>query len=121
VNNMLPKRVRDSIDLFGHIFFLLPFATVLVITGWPFFFASYRIGEQSQNAGGLTVWPAKLLVPVCFTLLLVQAFSEIIKRIGVMRGLIPDPHGERQHAAEAEAQEIIKAMEETDTEHGAKP
>ena len=121
VNNMLPKRVRDSIDLFGHIFFLLPFATVLVITGWPFFFASYRIGEQSQNAGGLTVWPAKLLVPVCFTLLLVQAFSEIIKRIGVMRNLIPDPHGERQHAAEAEAQEIIKAMEEPDTERGAKP
>jgi TRAP-type mannitol/chloroaromatic compound transport system permease small subunit len=121
VNNMLPKRVRDSIDLFGHIFFLLPFAAVLVITGWPFFFASYRINEQSSNAGGLTVWPAKLLVPICFTLLLIQAFSEIIKRVAVMRGLIPDPHAERQHAAEAEVQEVIKAIEESESKHGAKP
>jgi TRAP-type mannitol/chloroaromatic compound transport system permease small subunit len=120
VNNMLPKRVRDSIDLFGHVFFLLPFATVLLITGWPFFFASYRINEQSPNAGGLTVWPAKLLVPVCFTLLLVQAISEIIKRVGVMRGLIPDPHAERQHAAEIEAQEILKAIEEAKKEEAKK-
>lgn len=121
VNNMLPKRVRDSIELFGHIFFLLPFAAVLVITGWPFFFASYRINEQSPNAGGLTLWPVKLLVPVCFTLLLLQAFSEIIKRVSVMRGLIPDPHAERQHAAEAEAQEVIRAMEQSDPTHGTKP
>ncbi len=120
VNNMLPKRVRDSIDLFGHVFFLLPFAAVLVITGWPFFEASYKINEQSPNAGGLTVWPAKLLVPVCFTLLLVQCISEIIKRIAVMRGLIPDPHAEKPNAAEAEAQEVIKAIEEAESKHGAK-
>jgi len=121
VNTMLPKSVRNWIDLLGHIFFLLPFAAVLMITGWPFFEASYKINEQSPNAGGLPVWPAKLLVPVCFTLLLVQAISEIIKRIAVMRGTIPDPHGERQHAAEAEAQEVIKAMEDPDAQHGAKP
>jgi TRAP-type mannitol/chloroaromatic compound transport system permease small subunit len=121
VNNMLPKRVRDSIDLFGHIFFLLPFAAVMVITGWPFFFASYRINEQSPNAGGLTVWPAKLLVPVCFTLLFVQAISEIIKRYAVMRDLIPDPYAEQRHAAEAEAQEVIKAIEESESKRGAQP
>ena len=53
VNNMLPKRTRDSIDIFGHIFFLLPFTVVMMITGWPFFTASFRINEQSSNAGGL--------------------------------------------------------------------
>jgi TRAP-type mannitol/chloroaromatic compound transport system permease small subunit len=120
VNNMLPKRLRDSIDLFGHVFFLLPFAVVLVITGWPFFMASFRINEQSPNAGGLTVWPAKLLVPVCFTLLLLQAISEIIKRIAIMRDLIPDPHAARQHAAEIEAQEILKAIEEAKKEEAKK-
>jgi TRAP-type mannitol/chloroaromatic compound transport system permease small subunit len=107
VNNMLPKRLRDGIDIFGHVFFLLPFALIMTITGWPFFMTSFRINEQSSNAGGLPVWPAKLLVPLGFTL----CFSEIIKRVAVMRGLIPDPHGERQHAAEAEAQEVLKAME----------
>ncbi len=85
VNNMLPKPARDWIDLLGHIFFLLPFTVVMIITGWPFFEASFKINEQSSNAGGLPVWPAKLIVPVCFTLLFVQAISEIIKRIAVIR------------------------------------
>ena len=37
VNNMLPKRLRDSIDVIGHAFFLLPLAIVMVITAIPFF------------------------------------------------------------------------------------
>ncbi len=121
VNNMLPKPARDWIDLLGHIFFLLPFTVVMIITGWPFFEASFKINEQSSNAGGLPVWPAKLIVPVCFTLLFVQAISEIIKRIAVIRGLIPDPYGERQHVAEAEAQEILKVMEQSGPKTGTKP
>jgi len=120
VNNMMPKAVRSWIDLLGHVFFLLPFTVVMIITGWPFFMASFRINEQSPNAGGLVVWPAKLLVPVCFTLLFVQAISEIIKRIAIMRGLIEDPHAERPHIAEVEAQEILKAIEETNPNVGAK-
>jgi TRAP-type mannitol/chloroaromatic compound transport system permease small subunit len=121
VNNMLPKRVRDSIDMFGHVFFLLPFTIVMIITGWPFFEASFRINEQSSNAGGLTVWPAKLLVPLCFTLLFAQAISEIIKRGAIMMGLIPDPHAERPHAAEAEVQEVIKAIEQSGPDAGGRP
>ena len=37
VNNVLPKRVRDSIDVIGHAFFLLPLTIVMIITGIPFF------------------------------------------------------------------------------------
>ena len=114
VNNMLPKRGRNWIDLLGHIFFLLPFTVVMMITGWPFFWASYRIGEQSSNAGGLAQWPAKLLVPLAFTLLFLQAISEIIKRLAVIRGLIPDPYAEVHHPAEAEVKELIEAIESAD-------
>ena len=46
-----------------------------------------------MNAGGLMQWTAKFLVPLGFFLLFLQGISEIIKRIAVMRGLIPDPHG----------------------------
>src|SRR5438105_12405416 len=53
VNNLLPKRVRNVIDLIGHAFFLLPLTIVMVITGGPFFVRSYEINEQSGNAGGL--------------------------------------------------------------------
>lgn len=92
VNSYFPKLVRDWIDLLGHLLFLLPFVSLMLVDGWPFFVASWRIGEQSMNAGGLPQWPAKLLVPLGFLLLLLQGVSEAIKRIAVLRGLIPDPH-----------------------------
>ena len=46
---------------------------------------------MSGNAGGLIVWPARLMVPVGFLLLTLQGISELIKRIAFLRGLIPDP------------------------------
>jgi TRAP-type mannitol/chloroaromatic compound transport system permease small subunit len=110
VNNFFPKRLRNWIDVFGHLFFLLPFTLVMIVTGWPFFRASWRVNEISSNAGGLLVWPIKLLVPVAFTFLFFQGVSELIKRIAVMRGLIPDPYAGSGSSAEAEAQELIKAL-----------
>lgn len=94
LNSRFPKRLRDWIDLFGHLLFLMPFVLLMIWDGVPFFTASWRIGEQSMNAGGLPQWPAKLLIPLGFFLLLLQGVSEIVKRIAVMRGLIEDPHGE---------------------------
>ena len=70
VNNMLPKRVRDSIDVVGHAFFLLPLTIVMIITGIPFFLRSIEINEQSGNAGGLPQWPSKALIMIGFAMLL---------------------------------------------------
>ncbi|MCS6780075.1 MAG: TRAP transporter small permease subunit [Geminicoccaceae bacterium] len=92
VNSHFPKAVRDWIDLVGHSLFLMPFVLIMLFDGWPFFLASWRIDEQSMNAGGLPQWPAKFLIPAGFFLLFLQGISEIVKRVAVMRGLIPDPH-----------------------------
>src|SRR3954447_406760 len=110
VNNMLPKKLRDSIDLVGHVMFLMPLTIVMIITGVPFFERSHEINEQSGNAGGLPQWPAKSLVMIGFALLLVQAISELIKRIAVMRGLIPDPHASQVNALEAEVEHLVEAI-----------
>lgn len=110
VNNMLPKRVRDSIDVIGHAFFLIPLTFVMIITGGPFFMRSVEINEQSGNAGGLPQWPAKSLIIVGFTMLLVQGISELIKRVAVMRDLIPDPHASQVNALEAEVEHIVEAI-----------
>lgn len=110
VNNLLPKRLRDSIDLVGHVVFLMPLTVVMIITGVPFFERSFEINEQSGNAGGLPQWPAKSLIMIGFALLLVQAISELIKRIAVMRGLIPDPHASQVHALEAEVEHLVEAI-----------
>ena len=111
VNNMMPKRVRNWIDVIGHAFFLMPLTIVMIITGIPFFYRSFMINEQSGNAGGLPQWPSKSLVAIGFTLLLVQAISELIKRLAVMRDLIPDPHASQVHALEAEVEHIVEAIE----------
>ncbi len=110
VNNMMPKQVRNSIDIIGHAFFLLPLTIIMIITGGPFFMRSVEINEQSGNAGGLPQWPAKSLIIVGFTLLLVQGISELIKRIAVMRGLIPDPHASQVNALEAEVEHLVGAI-----------
>lgn len=112
VNNLLPKRARDIIDLIGHALFLLPLTIVMIITGGPFFMRSYEINEQSSNAGGLPQWPAKSLIIIGFAFLFVQGLSELIKRIAVMRGLIPDPHASQVHALEAEVEHLVDAIEQ---------
>lgn len=111
INNQLPKRAQNWIDVVGHALFLLPFTIVIVWTGWPFFLASWRVNEVSGSAGGLLVWPIKLLVPVAFFLLLLQAISELIKRVAVMMGRIPDPYGLHHRSAEAVADDLIQAMD----------
>jgi TRAP-type mannitol/chloroaromatic compound transport system permease small subunit len=111
VNNLMPQWLRNTIDTVGHAFFLLPLTIVMIMTGVPFFLKSFFINEQSWNAGGLPQWPTKGLVPLGFALLFVQALSELIKRLAVMRDLIPDPHATQQHALEAEVEHIVEAME----------
>jgi TRAP-type mannitol/chloroaromatic compound transport system permease small subunit len=111
VNNLLPKQVRNIIDVIGHAFFLLPLAVVMILTGVPFFLVSYGQNEQSLNAGGLPQWPSKGLIMVAFAMLFIQGVSELVKRIAVMRDLIPDPHAGQKSSLEVEAEEIISAIE----------
>jgi TRAP-type mannitol/chloroaromatic compound transport system permease small subunit len=87
----LSQNVRNWIDVIGHALFLIPLCLLLLWLGVPFFMRSFMSGEVSASAGGLIVWPAKLLVPLGFALLLAQGVSELIKRIAFMRGLIEDP------------------------------
>lgn len=111
VNQMLPKTVRNWIDTIGHAFFLLPLCVIMIMTGIPFFYRSIAINEQSGNAGGLPQWPSKALVMVGFALLLVQGVSELVKRIAIMRDMIPDPHENQTKAIEAEVEHIVEAIE----------
>jgi TRAP-type mannitol/chloroaromatic compound transport system permease small subunit len=109
VNNMLPKRVRDFIEVFGHVVFLLPLTIIMLITSVPFLLRSVNLNEQSLNAGGLPQWPAKSLILIGFWLLSLQGISQLIKRIAIIRGVIPDTERGPQHAAEAEAERVLAA------------
>lgn len=86
------RRVQHWIDLLGHIFFLMPFVILMIFYFIPYVRLSYNSGEVSSSAGGLILWPAKLILLVGFLLLGIQGVSEIIKKIAVMRGDMPDPN-----------------------------
>jgi len=111
INGQLPKRVRDWIDIIGHVFFLLPFTIVMIVTAAPFAARSYEINEQSSSAGGLPQWPAKFLILLGFIFLFFQAISELIKRVAILRGDIEDPHEGSGQQAEAEVERLLEQVE----------
>ena len=116
VNNAFSARTRNIIDVIGHAFFLLPLTIIMIITSYPFVTKSVLLNEQSMNAGGLPQWPAKMLILIGFVLLFFQGISELIKRIAVMAGVIPDPHdtgGGLRAAAEAEVARLLAETEAT--------
>jgi TRAP-type mannitol/chloroaromatic compound transport system permease small subunit len=86
------RRTQHWIDLFGHVFFLLPFVVLMSWYLFPYALAAIQSGQGSADAGGLVIWPARAFLAAGFALLVLQAVSEIIKKIAVMQGLIEDPH-----------------------------
>ena len=110
ISGRLSKRVQIGIDILGTVFFLLPMAIAIMWLSWPVFVDAYRHNEVSTNVGGLIIWPARLMVPVGFFLLVLQGLSELIKRIAFLRGLIPDPTEKQEESSPEEqlAEEMRK-------------
>ena len=90
VYGMFPRRVQHWIDLLGHILFLMPFVTLMVIYFVPYVSLSIRSGEMSNNSGGLIVWPAKAFIVIGFAQLFLQGISELIKRVAIIADIIPE-------------------------------
>ena len=113
LSSKLSKRGQTWIDVFGIVFFLMPMATIILGLSWTVFLHAFESGEMSNSAGGLIVWPARLMIPVGFTLLIMQGGSELIKRIGFLQGRCPDP-SEKPDAKSAEEQfiDMIKARQQ---------
>jgi TRAP-type mannitol/chloroaromatic compound transport system permease small subunit len=88
IYSMVSERTRIWIDIIGCLLFLLPICIILIYFTWPWFVESYRLGEQSNNAGGLLRWPVKLMLPVGFGLMALQGVSELIKRIAALEHVI---------------------------------
>jgi len=110
ISGRLSARAQNWIDVVGIVLFLWPMSFVIMWLSWPLFVDSLARHEVSSNAGGLLIWPARLMMPIGFALLIMQSVSELIKRIAFLRGRIPDPlqkHGGKS-AEEELAEEIAR-------------
>lgn len=115
IASRLSKRAQIWIDIIGFAFFLTPMCLIILWFGVPFFLQGFHSGEMSSNAGGLVRWPVYLMMPIGFALLLLQGWSELIKRVAFLRGLIPDPTLKVQaKTPEEELAEEIRRQAERD-------
>jgi TRAP-type mannitol/chloroaromatic compound transport system permease small subunit len=96
INGRLPPRVQAWIDILGGLLMLLPAALIIGWYSWPSLVNSWEIQEYSSDPGGLIRWPVRLLIPVAFALLALQGVSEVIKRVGFLKGLVPAKEFEKK-------------------------
>ncbi|MFM2319603.1 MAG: hypothetical protein RLZZ215_2224 [Pseudomonadota bacterium] len=105
-----PTQVK--IEIFGIVMFLFPLVYFVIVEIFPILVQTYKTGEMSENAGGLIRWPVYALVPIGFFLLGLQGLSELIKRIGFLKGLCPDPGEVNEVNAEQALAEHIQQQQE---------
>lgn len=76
----MSTRRRAWVDLLGTLFFLLPFSVLIIYSAWPFVESSYSLNEHSPDPGGLPYrYLIKMMIPLCFVLLVVQGIAIIIR------------------------------------------
>ncbi|MBL8492501.1 MAG: TRAP transporter small permease subunit [Rhodocyclaceae bacterium] len=119
VSGYFSARARICVELTGSVLFLLPMTLGVLYLSWPVFVNSYLSHEMSNSAGGLIVWPARLLVPLGFLLLSLQGISQAIKCVGFLAGRCGDPTlKERKLSAEEELAEAIRRQRSAATASG---
>jgi len=116
----LSARTNAIIDAVGIVVFTIPLAVIMITLGWPVFAQAFTSGEMSQNSGGLIRWPVVMLIPLGFFILLMQAVSELIKRVGFLTGHLAEPFTvEHEKSAEETLAEELAA--EAEARLSAKP
>jgi len=80
-------KTKAYIDIFGTIFFLIPFALLIIYGSYEFVMDSYTLNEISEDPGGLTHrWLIKAMIPASFIFLIFSALVNILKNINIIRG-----------------------------------
>jgi TRAP-type mannitol/chloroaromatic compound transport system permease small subunit len=81
-------RARDKaeVNIWGSLFFLLPWSALIVFFGIHFTRHSWLLGEGSENPGGLPFrFLIKSAIPLGFFLLFVQGIGEILRSVLTLR------------------------------------
>ncbi len=76
----LSAGARRRIDIFGHLFLLIPSMTALLYWSWPSVRNSWKILEGPISVGGIeAVFLLKSLIPAFCVLILLQSLSLLIR------------------------------------------
>ena len=107
ISSKFSARTRNWIDVGGIVIFLMPLCYLMIYEGWPLFVNAWASGEVSGNAGGLIRWPVYAFIPLGFALLMLQALSELVKRLAFLTGNGPDA---LSHTGPSETEQLAKEI-----------
>lgn len=70
---------RDTVNLVGHLVFMIPLCVLMTLSSLDYVGASWRIMERSAEVGGLPgIFLLKTCIPIAAILLLLQALLEVV-------------------------------------------
>ncbi|MGC6511608.1 MAG: TRAP transporter small permease subunit [Parvibaculales bacterium] len=77
--SMTPQR-QAMVNLFGCLFFLLPFCFLIIYSAYDYVALSWRVKEGSRETGGIqAIYLLKTVIPLMAGLLMLQGISQTIK------------------------------------------
>jgi TRAP-type mannitol/chloroaromatic compound transport system permease small subunit len=80
-------KTKAYINIFGTIFFLIPFSLLLIYGSYEFVTDSYSYSEISEDPGGLYYrWLIKAMIPLSFAILIISSLRYIKKNITMLKG-----------------------------------
>jgi TRAP-type mannitol/chloroaromatic compound transport system permease small subunit len=83
----LSKKTKAWIDFLGVFVFLIPFSVMVILSTKGFIMNSWAIREISPDPGGLPArYILKTMIPIGFSLLIVQGLSEAAKNFMIIMG-----------------------------------
>ncbi|MBU1345149.1 MAG: TRAP transporter small permease subunit [Proteobacteria bacterium] len=86
----LSQKTKAWIDFIGIFIFLLPLCAIVILSTKGFVLNSWAVREVSPDPGGLQArYILKAMIPLGFSLLIVQGFSEAAKNFMVIMGYNP--------------------------------
>lgn len=73
-------RTKAAVDMFNYIVFFFPVHIVFFNVALAYFLKSYSQNEVAVTSPWMPIiWPAKMAIPVCVGLTLLQGVSEVVK------------------------------------------
>lgn len=80
-------KTRRRIDIFGHVFFLIPAMLAVLYWSWPTVLNSWKILEGPISVGGLkAVFVMKTLIPAFCILVLLQSIALLLRLVSGRTG-----------------------------------
>ena len=85
VADKLKRKTVRKWEIFGAVFFVLPFIFVVVFNSVDYVADSYRVNEASNSPLGLPFrWAIKAVIPISFILLAVAVVSRLLHNIDAL-------------------------------------